>query len=961
MRQIVELVGDFSYRNLVCLSFNAAMALPCLDSVLAFIESVERSQALWNVIFISEVDGKLEHLPKRAFCKVDGHLVLRHWPGHGSHAMMFIVHRNLVHAYRDCIWKGRAGGLRLYSRGLSSSPNINLVIIGVHGAHGDQLPISLMHASTVIRTLRCKQSSSAQVIALGDWNVDLLPSMACDHWFDVPDRLAHHLDRRIILNEWAANFEFEVFTPASIVSSPGGSWALEAASSPITRIPSGLQIGLPSCLDFAIGSFQLVSNVICDWSLPFSDHALLVFELNLKQTVVKRPKRNWNLLDFDQCVNDLGDLAFGTDESIVALTDKLIARQDVHECKLTCAQRRVQRMPFELRQFYKNAANACSDADRRMWQIRAKLRRKKWIADMRTERCIRKVRAGGVLNRSSKLHQVQGVILRSGHHISDLDECSTTVANFFSQKLGARDLHTRSVLKDIFSRHEGRAIDLSVDEVAAAIGAIRRSHRRNYDGACVHIFELLFLAQPERFSKWFSTALASYSKMAGIHIFGFAFGKVKSVTTLDDVRMIVPLTSFMQIADVVLARRLSEFIDSHFVPYPCFMECARPHTQVMDIVGAASLFIEKDLDLGSHGALAQADVRQHYDTLCLLRIFLWLVENGCDAAVASCALRHQLVPAILVSLGSTAAPIRDRSLGGLTGSRVAGQLGRIPVLASLHSLLDEFIDLCWTRAPVHLVASTFVDNVFFLGSSVYNATCMADLFEEVLRRDWKQSIKPSSKEVLPTFGNGEVIPHGPSWSVVESMVVLGHVVESNGAVNLDYASTARRMWASFYQNAGIARNRKMPLLYKLRLLSKSTLPHLVGHAVRWPFTKSRADLVDGLQRRMLSALLIVPAHDTDTSEEYVRRRNREVSKVQRSLGKWSQVWAKLQVGWHEHVSRERNSWSWAAQILTIRPPEELEERRIDFGRVRTRVHAGWTCSRWTECVQDAFKTVHAYT
>ena len=138
----------------------------------------------------------------------------------------------------------------------------------------------------------------------------------------------------------------------------------------------------------------------------------------------------------------------------------------------------------------------------------------------------------------------------------------------------------------------------------------------------------------------------------------------------------------------------------------------------------------------------------------------------------------------------------------------------------------------------------------------------------------------------------------------------------------------------------------MSLLYKSGLLSKATLPHLVGHAVRWPFTKSRAALVDGPQRRMLSPLLVVLVLDADTAEEYG--------------WKWSMTWAKLQFGWHEYLCREPNSWYWAAQMLKIRPPEELEERRLEFGRVRTRVCAGWTSARCIECLHDAFKTAHTY-
>ena len=108
---------------------------------------------------------------------------------------------------------------------------------------------------------------------------------------------------------------------------------------------------------------------------------------------------------------------------------------------------------------------------------------------------------------------------------------------------------------------------------------------------------------------------------------------------------------------------------------------------------------------------------------------------------------------------------------------------------------------------------------------------------------------------------------------------------------------------------------------------------------------------------MISALVTIPSLDTDTAEVYMRRRNREISKVQRSMGKWSTRWAKLQIGWYEHLVRDRNAWSWAAQILTIRPPEELEERRLEFGRARTRAHSGWVRARWTECIDEASKNI----
>ena len=186
------------------------------------------------------------------------------------------------------------------------------------------------------------------------------------------------------------------------------------------------------------------------------------------------------------------------------------------------------------------------------------------------------------------------------------------------------------------------------------------------------------------------------------------------------------------------------------------MECARPRTQVMDIVFAAALVVEKDLDLMSHGALAQADVRQHYDSLYMLRIFRWLVHNGCDPALAACALRQQLVPSLCIVLGGSKSHIRNRCMGGLTGSRVSGQLGRIPVIATLRKRLDDMRQICWKHQEIELVAATFVDNVFFVGATVFKATKLGRMFEDTRLADWNQLVKASSKQVLATHGNQDL-------------------------------------------------------------------------------------------------------------------------------------------------------------------------------------------------------------
>ena len=145
----------------------------------------------------------------------------------------------------------------------------------------------------------------------------------------------------------------------------------------------------------------------------------------------------------------------------------------------------------------------------------------------------------------------------------------------------------------------------------------------------------------------------------------------------------------------------------------------------------------------------------------------------------------------------------------------------------------------------------------------------------------------------------------------------------------------------------------LPTHVRLRLLQRATLPHLDSHAVRWPFARLRAWWVDQLQRLMLRGCAEVRLVDGETAVQYVRRRNTAVSLLQNSIGKWSRRWASQQVAWYEHITRSRNSSCWSAQLLGVRPPAELMQRRLEYGRVRTRAILGWCSTRWTEGISTA--------
>ena len=337
--------------------------------------------------------------------------------------------------------------------------------------------------------------------------------------------------------------------------------------------------------------------------------------------------------------------------------------------------------------------------------------------------------------------------------------------------------------------------------------------------------------------------------------------------------------------------KLESFLRDKFVPHRAIWEGGRPKTQLMDIVSGLSLFVEKALDLFFRGAIAQEDVQQHYDTMSCIRIYRWLIRNGCPVPLAVACLRHQLLPPLTLNLHGATASICNRCRGGLTGSRVAGQMGRVPVQATIHAILPSLMKNAWSCEDVTLAVASYVDNVWFLSETAYHATAMADLFASHLLQHWGQRIKPCSKQVLPVFNAPDDSITDDSWEVVSVMRVLGHLIDSNGSIDEDFKLTQKKMWRAFWSNAGTLSARHLPLRCKLSLLTRATRCIADQHMVRWPFTAHRAGTVDRMQRKMLQVCEFLRPSDGESVELFCKRRGRSASRLQQRVGRWSVRWA----------------------------------------------------------------------
>ena len=224
-------------------SFNAAKKMATCGAALSLLEDVEMHEKNWWCLHISECDG---HLGQAEPLELDGHLVLRHYPGPGSIAFMVIINKKYRSLLRDVKMRNRCCRIQFQNKHYGFSQ----VFIGCHLAHGDRLAHSLIDAAYLTRTA----IRLAPVVLCGDLNVDMLPALSHDPFCADLGRSKHHACERAALAHFSDPLGFEVIIP-SMIGSPGGSSEfLEACmAAPISRVPLGDERGRPSLLDYSLG------------------------------------------------------------------------------------------------------------------------------------------------------------------------------------------------------------------------------------------------------------------------------------------------------------------------------------------------------------------------------------------------------------------------------------------------------------------------------------------------------------------------------------------------------------------------------------------------------------------------------------------------------------------------------------------------------------------------------------
>ena len=105
----------------------------------------------------------------------------------------------------------------------------------------------------------------------------------------------------------------------------------------------------------------------------------------------------------------------------------------------SCRQRRVERMPEDLRFLYGQLRAAPNSFEAEELRKKAWCRRKAWMGELRVESHAKRVREGKVLQKAKKLHEIKGVFI-NGSWSSDAEEWPDACKLFYNDKWRVQDV-----------------------------------------------------------------------------------------------------------------------------------------------------------------------------------------------------------------------------------------------------------------------------------------------------------------------------------------------------------------------------------------------------------------------------------------------------------------------------------------------------------------------------------------
>ena len=558
-----------------------------------------------------------------------------------------------------------------------------------------------------IMTLASSRCKTARLYAVGDFNVDQLPSLAADPW-PGPDRLQHHSERRSLLLSLAEhlgvhcqipdcglNFDFGNLPPNLIELTPEG-----LPVPPVSRVPTEHQQGLPSLLDYALVDDRESTRSDLIWLDHHSDHACLVLSLDLvpgKRPV--RQKKIWRVRSEAQALEDVHRRMLYTDltptiDNLLQITQQMMEQHSSN--RVSAARACLVREPLECKEKVQEIRQAHTTTEQRRLCRQLQVLREKHLLQRREEQDADTFKKGRPKWKAKKLFPV--TFLNSPEHGKTYNEAEIAKATevFFSKLWQSDEPAHPQQIQDYLASREGAGLKFDFGTLGLHIRAINNPDRIDAWGVCARALDIVFRAAPQFFLDTLNHACSTSSAFSSMKFSGYTKAKSRGCIPPEKIRSIIPLPCLVQIVDMELAYHINGICD--YIANGLgvgFCDCAVSGRQLLDMSFSAKLAIEKGLDVHSKLSIAQADVEKFYDNLDCLRAAAFLedfvgeqagditpidFESNTLGAVCATLVRLHMLPCISLSIGEEMACMQSRTRGMHTGSRSAAAAGRVPML-----------------------------------------------------------------------------------------------------------------------------------------------------------------------------------------------------------------------------------------------------------------------------------------
>ena len=316
----------------------------------------------------------------------------------------------------------------------------------------------------------------------------------------------------------------------------------------------------------------------------------------------------------------------------------------------------------------------------------------------------------------------------------------------------------------------------------------------------------------------------------------------------------------------------------------------------------------------------------------------------------------QLLPTIEFASSCLVLPLKPRTKGSLTGTRVAGVIGSAIVRHAIAKACNDPALLPFPANGIMLKFAVWVDNIYALSQSVQGAAANLRILERILRNDWRLSYKDDSKLVI-----GALAPSAAGWvdcdfAWRDPFPVLGHSIDSHGSADADVQAATNACWIRFWTGAGSRKARRLPLRLLMGELERVCWPAWSFRCHWWPIIRTTTAQADRCQRSMVLTFLRLPREKDETEADFGRRRHREASRLIPAEARWGSRCMQSVQSWSSHTLRNHAD-AWCGPLLVRRRNLGLLARRawrgsasVFAGFLGIRLSAGRPRRRWEDAV-----------